>query len=62
MASHGYGYDKRKKSLYFPGDMLAEIEGEAARLDRSFSWLLQRAWIIARSEIKRIPGVEEVSP
>ena len=36
--------DKRKQSLYFPESMLQEIKEEAARLDRSLSWVVQRAW------------------
>lgn len=51
--------DKRKQSLYFPEDMLAEIQSEANRLDRSISWVVQRAWMIARKEIERFQGVEE---
>ena len=34
--------DKRKQSLYFPESMLQEIQKEAARLDRSLSWIVQR--------------------
>ena len=37
------GSDKRKQSLYFPEAMLQEIKDEAARLDRSLSWIVQRA-------------------
>lgn len=48
--------DKRKQSLYFPEDMLEELRAEADRQDRSLSWLVQRAWEIARSEIMRLPG------
>ena len=51
--------DKRKQSLYFPEDMLQEIKDEAARLDRSLSWVVQRAWKQARLEIKTIPSVNE---
>lgn len=51
--------DKRKQSLYFPEDMLQEIKDEAARLDRSLSWVVQRAWKQARLEIKKIPSVNE---
>lgn len=47
--------DKRKQSLYFPETMLKEIQEEAARLDRSLSWVVQRAWKMAREEIKKIP-------
>lgn len=52
--------DKRKQSLYFPEDMLDEIKQEAVRLDRSLSWIVQRAWKIARLEIKRLPSVDEL--
>jgi uncharacterized small protein (TIGR04563 family) len=52
--------DKRKQSLYFPEDMLEEIKDEAARLDRSLSWIVQRAWKIARLEIKRLPSVDDI--
>ena len=44
--------DKRKQSLYFPEDMLKEIHVEAARLDRSLSWIVQQGWKIARGPIK----------
>ncbi len=52
--------DKRKQSLYFPEEMLQEIKDEAARLDRSLSWVVQRAWKISRLEIKKLPSVNEV--
>jgi uncharacterized small protein (TIGR04563 family) len=51
--------DKRKQSLYFPGEMLAELQAEAERQDRSLSWLVQRAWSIARSRIRSIPAVDD---
>jgi uncharacterized small protein (TIGR04563 family) len=46
----------RKQSLYFPTEMLEEIRGEASRLDRSLSWVVQRAWRRAREEIKKTPA------
>ena len=49
--------DKCKQSLYFPEEMLKEITEEARRLDRSMSWVVQRAWRVAREEIKKIPEV-----
>ena len=55
------GSDKRKQSLYFPESMLQEIKDEAARLDRSLSWIVQRAWKIARLEIKKIPSVNDIA-
>ena len=51
--------DKRKQSLYFPEDMLQEITSEAARQDRSLSWIVQKAWKIARNEIRSYPSVNE---
>lgn len=53
------GSDKRKQSLYFPADMLKEIEDESLRLDRSKSWIIQRAWKLAREDIKKIPSMNE---
>ena len=52
--------DKRKQSLYFPQEMLGEIQAEAARQDRSLSWIVQKAWKIARDELKRFPSVNEL--
>ena len=37
------GTDKRKQSLYFPEEMLKEIQEEANRQDRSLSWVVQQA-------------------
>jgi len=51
--------DKRKQSLYFPEDMLAEIQAEANRQDRSLSWIVQKAWRIARTEIKKFPSIND---
>lgn len=48
--------DKRKQSLYFPNTMLAEIAQEAARQDRSLSWILQRSWELTRDEIGSWPA------
>ena len=53
--------DKRKQSLYFPEAMLEEIKEEAARLDRSLSWIVQRAWKLARVDIKKLPSVNDVN-
>jgi uncharacterized small protein (TIGR04563 family) len=53
------GTDKRKQSLYFPEQMLDEIRDEATRQDRSLSWLIQRAWLIARDDLRRIPTTVE---
>jgi uncharacterized small protein (TIGR04563 family) len=51
------GPAKLKQSLYFPEDMLNEIGAEAARQDRSLSWIMQQAWRIARRDLKAVPAV-----
>ena len=53
------GTDKRKQSLYFPEEMLNEIRSEAERQDRSLSWIVQKAWKMAREEMKRFPSVND---
>jgi uncharacterized small protein (TIGR04563 family) len=52
--------DHRKQSLYFPEEMLFEIQREATRQDRSLSWVVQQAWKIARADIRRMPSVNDV--
>ncbi len=54
--------DKRKQSLYFPEDMLNEIQAEATRQDRSLSWIVQKAWQLARADIARYPSVNDPVP
>ena len=54
------GSDKRKQSLYFPEEMLKEIQEEATRQDRSLSWIVQKAWKIARSEVCKYPSVNDI--
>ena len=53
--------DKRKQSLYFPEDMLKEIQHEGARLDRSLSWIVQQGWKLARAQIKAFPSSNDES-
>jgi uncharacterized small protein (TIGR04563 family) len=40
--------------------MLKEIQAEAARQDRSMSWIVQKAWIAARNELKKYPSVNDI--
>lgn len=54
--------DKRKQSLYFPEEMLQEIQREALRLDRSLSWIMQQAWKTARGQIAKMPGMQDLGP
>jgi uncharacterized small protein (TIGR04563 family) len=60
LQADGSKTDKRKQSLYFPESMLQEIKEEAVRLDRSLSWIVQRAWKIARTDIKKLPSVNDL--
>lgn len=54
--------ETRRQNLYFPADMLAELQNEAQRQDRSISWLIQQAWKIARGELKKIPSTTDYLP
>jgi uncharacterized small protein (TIGR04563 family) len=54
--------DKRKQSLYFPEEMLREIQREATRLDRSLSWIVQQAWKISRDRVSSVPGINDAPP
>lgn len=54
--------DKRKQSLYFPEEMLREMQEEATRQDRSLSWIVQQAWRAARGQIARMPGMDDLGP
>jgi len=46
--------DMNKQSLYFPEQMLKEIEEEAKRLERSKSWVVAHAWKLVREKIRRM--------
>ncbi len=54
--------EKRKQSLYFPEDLLMEIQTEAIRLDRSLSWVVQRAWMLARERVSTMPSAPGSTP
>ncbi len=54
--------ETRRQNLYFPTEMLAELQTEASRQDRSISWLMQQAWKIARAELRRIPSTTDYLP
>jgi len=56
------GTDKRKQSLYFPEEMLREMQEEATRQDRSLSWIMQQAWRTARARIGTMPGTAALGP
>ncbi|MFP4599280.1 MAG: TIGR04563 family protein [Persicimonas sp.] len=54
--------DKRKQSLYFPEDYLEEIRAESIRQDRSMSWIVQKAWEIARDKVTQFPSANDFLP
>lgn len=47
--------DARKQSLYFQEELLRQMQDEAIRLDRSVSWVVQRAWRLARDRVAKFP-------
>ena len=47
---------KRKVSLYFPAEMIREMERESRRLERPYFWLLRCAWQIAHREVAAMPA------
>lgn len=42
--------------------MLAELQAQSMRQDRSISWLIQQAWKISRAELQRIPSTTDYLP
>jgi uncharacterized small protein (TIGR04563 family) len=46
-----HGSHKRKQSLYLNETIQREIGEEATRQDRSLSWIVQKAWRLARKEL-----------
>jgi len=44
-----------RRQTYFPEWMIEEICSEAARQERSISWLVKKAWEIAKPKIARYP-------
>ena len=56
MSRHEPASEKCKQSLYFPATMIAEMQVEAKRLDRSLSWIVQRCVRLALAEVKALPS------
>ena len=46
--------DRRKQSIYLTRLVLAEVEKQAIRLDRTVSWLMAAAWAIAAPQIEKM--------
>ena len=51
---------KKKLTLYFPEELVTETKREALRQDRSVSWVMQMAWLMAREQIQDLPGIDEL--
>jgi len=47
---------RREQILSVPTPMLAQIESEAARQDRSRSWVVSAAWVAVRNELAARPA------
>ena len=47
---------ERKLSVYLPRPILQELNVIAEQLDRSKSWVLQKAWELARQDMKKFRG------
>jgi len=60
--AEGSGGPGERQSLYFPKEMLEEIKTEALRQDRSLSWIIQKAWRVARPKIEQLPSANEMEP
>jgi uncharacterized small protein (TIGR04563 family) len=50
------GVESMWVGLYWPEDLLREMQAEAARLDRSVSWIVEKAWTIATSSTPIVRG------
>jgi uncharacterized small protein (TIGR04563 family) len=46
---------KKKTHVYFPAETAEELLAESTRVDRPVSWLVERAWELAKSEITNMP-------
>ncbi|MGE0869508.1 MAG: hypothetical protein AB7P03_13155 [Kofleriaceae bacterium] len=57
-AKQSFGGDKRKQTLYFPGEMLDAMEALAARRDNSLSFVAQCAVALARDTMLAVPEAE----
>lgn len=42
-------------NIYLPDETLAEVRLESSRYGQTLSQVLQRAWLLARDEVKKFP-------
>lgn len=50
---------RQRQCLYIEMGLLDEIRAEAHRQDRSLSWIMQRAWAAARTQLNAMPGAND---
>jgi len=53
-----HGVPHHKRSFYFPETMFQEMHADAIRLDRSLSWVVRKAWELAKVRLAAIPEIE----
>ena len=53
---------KKKVTLYLPPSIFEETREEALRQDRSVSWVLQMAWLVAREKLLEMPAPQDFTP
>lgn len=56
----GVGASEKKTSIYLKGDLLSQVQQEAARQDRSVSWVIAHALKVALPGMREMAGTEEV--
>lgn len=62
MARLAAGDLRVERALYFPEPMMAMVQAEASRLDRSWSYVVQLAWKHARAAIQALPDRDAAAP
>jgi uncharacterized small protein (TIGR04563 family) len=45
--------DKKRQTVYLPLYLFEEMDKQAGRLNKSFSWLVQRCWKLSKEEIEK---------
>jgi len=51
---------KNKHGVYIEDSIWKDMQGQAARLDRSMSWMLRKSWEIAKWKVEQIPSHDDV--
>ena len=44
--------------MYLDTAIIKELREEAVRQNRTLSWLMQRAWLLAREQMKKLPTAD----